>query len=233
MEGISKTIIKLQSNKKINSEYNADRKLLLGGVNMQLLSVFLFSLSANIDSLTVGLAYGMKNIRVDYKSNILIAIITSVGTFMAMGLGLFTKKFIPVHIISIMGCLILILLGLTMILNSFKNKTQIDEDDELSYTDILIKPQRADVDKSGYIDMKEAVTLGFALSLNNFGLGVGASATGINIYLTTVFTFILSILCILIGVEIGKRYISQTFKQYADLISGIVILFLGLYELFL
>lgn len=200
---------------------------------MQLLSVFLFSLSANIDSFTVGLAYGMKNIKVDYKSNTLIAIITSIGTFIAMGIGLLTKQFIPVRILSIIGCLILMGLGLTMILNSFKNKKQEDEDYELSYTDILIKPQRADIDKSGYIDMKEAVTLGFALSLNNFGLGVGASVTGINIYLTTVFTFILSILCIIVGVEVGKRYISQTLRQYADLISGIIILFLGLYELFL
>lgn len=198
---------------------------------MQLLSVFLFSLSANIDSFTVGLAYGMKDIKVDYKSNILIAVITSLGTFISMGLGLLIKRIIPVKVLSLMGCGLLIILGTTMIFNSFKNKKQVDEDDDLSYTDILIKPQRADIDKSGYIDMKEAMTLGFALSLNNFGLGIGASATGINIYLTTVFTFMLSILCILVGVGIGKKYISQTLRQYADFISGVMILFLGLYEM--
>ena len=215
-----------------NGEYNTDRKLLLGGIHMQLLSVFLFSLSANIDSFTVGLTYGMKDIKVDYKSNILIAIITSMGTFVAMGIGLFTKQFIPVSMLSVIGCLILIALGLSMIFNALKNKKQVCEE-ELKYTEILIEPQKADIDKSGYIDMKEAMILGFALSLNNFGLGVGASATGINIYLTTVFTFILSIVCIVFGVEFGKRYVSQTLREYADLISGVIILFLGLYELFL
>ncbi len=205
----------------------------LGGVYMQLLSVFLFSLSANIDSLTVGLAYGMKNIKVDYKSNIVIAIITSLGTFIAMGFGLLSKQFIAAELLSLIGCAILIFLGITMIFNSFKNKKQIDEDDDLKYTDILLRPQIADIDKSGYIDIKESVTLGLALSLNNFGLGVGASATGINIYLTSLCTFILSILCILIGVEVGKKYISKTLRQYADLISGIMILALGLYELLL
>ena len=197
---------------------------------MQLLSVFLFSLSANIDSFTVGLAYGMKDIKVDYKSNILIASITSVGTFISMGLGLLTKSFISSEILSVTGCSVLILLGILMIINSFKNKKQNNQE-EPSYTDILVKPHKADKDKSGYIDMKEAVTLGLALSMNNFGLGIGASATGIDIYLTTVFTFILSILCILGGVEFGKRCLSQKLSKYADLISGVIIIFLGLYEL--
>ncbi len=197
---------------------------------MQLLSVFLFSLSANIDSFTVGLAYGMKDIKVDYKSNILIAIITSVGTFVSMGVGVFTKQFISSEILSMIGCAALILLGILMIINSFKDKKHANEE-EPSYTDILVKPQKADKDKSGYIDMKEAVTLGLALSMNNFGLGIGASATGIDIYLTTIFTFILSILCILSGVECGKRCLSQKLRRYADLISGVIIIFLGLYEL--
>lgn len=198
---------------------------------MQLLSVFLFSLSANIDSFTVGLAYGMKDIKIDYKSNILIAIITSFGTFISMGLGLLTKRFINGEILSIIGCMILILLGICMIVNSFKNRKTVNEDEEPSYTDILIKPQSADKDKSGNIDMREAITLGLALSLNNFGLGIGASATGINIYLTTIFTFILSIVCILGGVLVGKKCLCQTLRKYADLISGVIIVCLGLYEL--
>lgn len=198
---------------------------------MQLLSVFLFSLSANIDGFTVGLAYGMKDIRIDYKSNVLIALITSIGTFVSMAIGLFIKGFISEQIVSVIGCILLVFLGVAMIVNSFKSKKTDEEN--VSYTDILVKPQKADKDKSGFIDIKEAVTLGLALSLNNFGLGIGASATGINIYLTTIVTFILSILCILFGVEFGKRYLSKKFKEYAEVISGLIIIFLGLYELFM
>lgn len=198
---------------------------------MQLLSVFLFSLSANIDSFTVGLAYGMKGIRIDYRSNILIALITSIGTFISMGIGLVIKGFISEKILSVIGCILLVVLGMLMIINSFKSKKTSDED--ISYTDILVTPHKADKDRSGCIDIKEAVTLGLALSLNNFGLGIGASATGINIYLTTIVTFILSILCILFGVEFGKRYLSKKLRQYADIISGLIIIFLGLYELFI
>nr|WP_081580441.1 sporulation membrane protein YtaF [Gottschalkia acidurici] len=220
----------------MKNEYNTDRKLPLGGVYMQLLSVFLFSLSANIDGLTVGLAYGIKDIEISYKSNILIAIITSIGTFVSMTIGLFARKFIPIEILSIIGCIILILIGLSIIISSLKNKEERTKDiknEDITYTEILKKPQKADKDNSGYIDTREAFTLGLALSLNNFGLGVGASATGINIYLTTIFTFILSILCIIIGVKIGRKYLSKSLRKYADLISGIVIIFLGLYELFI
>ena len=196
---------------------------------MQLLSVFLFSLSANIDSFTVGLAYGMKGIKIDYRSNILIALITSIGTFISMGIGLFIKGFISEQVVSVLGCTLLVILGICMIINSFKTKKTNEED--VSYTDILIKPHKADKDKSGFIDIKEAITLGLALSLNNFGLGIGASASGINIYLTTIVTFILSILCILFGVGFGKRYLSKKLRKYADVISGLIIIFLGLYEL--
>lgn len=198
---------------------------------MQLLSVFLFSLSANIDSFTVGLAYGMKGIRIDYRSNILIALITSIGTFISMAIGLVIKGFISEDILSVIGCILLVVLGGSMIVNSFKGKKTNDE--EISYTDILVKPHKADKDKSGSIDIKEAVTLGLALSLNNFGLGIGASATGINIYLTTIITFVLSILCIVFGVGFGKKYLSKKLRQYADIISGLIIIFLGLYELFI
>ena len=200
---------------------------------MQLLSVFLFSLSANADSFTVGLAYGMKDIKVDYRSNILIALITSIGTFISMGLGTLTKKFVSGEVLSVIGCLVLIILGILMIINSLKNKKETNEEKELSYTDILVKPHKADKDESGYIDMKESVTLGLALSLNNFGLGIGASVSGINIYLTTILTFVLSILCISGGVIFGKKCLSRNLRQYADLISGLIIVFLGLYELFI
>lgn len=197
---------------------------------MQLLSVLLFSLSANVDSFTVGIAYGMKDIKVDYKSNILIALITSLGTFISMALGLFTKQFIKPEILSVIGCIVLIILGIFMIMNTLKTKKQIDEE-EVKYTDILIKPHKADKDKSGYIDIKESITLGLALSLNNFGLGIGASATGLSLYLTTGATFIISILCIVSGVEIGKKCLSCRLRKYADLISGLIIIFIGLYEL--
>lgn len=213
------------------SEYNTDRMLLLGGNKMQLLSVFLFSLSANIDSFTVGLAYGISGIRIDYKSNLLIAIITSLGTFISMAIGLFIKEFISSRILSLIGCILLVSLGILIIVKSFENR-KLDEENT-SYSDILVEHQKKDENEIVYIDIKESIALGLALSLNNFGLGIGASTIGINIYLTTIVTFILSILCILFGVKLGKKYLSKRLKQYADVISGLIIIFLGLYEFFI
>ena len=196
---------------------------------MQLLSVFLLSLSANIDSFTVGITYGIKDIKVEYKSNILIALITSLGTYISMYFGIFAKKFIQVETLGAIGCLILVFMGLHIIINAFKDNKHKKTNN--TYTEILIKPQKADTDNSGTIDIKEAITLGSALSLNNFGLGVGASAAGLNVNLTTIVTFILSIVCIKMGVAFGKKYLSKSLENYADLISGIIIIFLGLYEL--
>ncbi|WP_242846022.1 manganese efflux pump [Clostridium novyi] len=94
-------------------------------------------------------------------------------------------------------------------------------------------PEQADVDNSGSIDLKESLALALALTINNFGLGLGASIAGLNIVLTVLFTFLSSVLTIKLGEVTGKKYLSKVFGKYASLISSIIIIIIGLYELFL
>ncbi|MDI5788515.1 hypothetical protein PO124_09275 [Bacillus licheniformis] len=47
---------------------------------------------------------------------------------------------------------------------------------------ILRKPTSADIDKSGIITGIEAFLLGFALSIDAFGAGIGAAALGFPLY---------------------------------------------------
>lgn len=204
---------------------------------MHYLSVILFALSANIDSLAVGTAYGMKKIKISALSNFIIALISVAGTVIAMLIGLALSKFIPVYIANIIGNLILIAIGLWFlkdyIMKNIRHKEKPEAEGPLNLcAEILDNPEKADADSSGEIDLRETVILTLALTINNFGLGIGASIAGFNIAATAVFTFIFSLVFIRLGYKLGKGVLSNIIGKYTDLVSGIVIIALGIIEMF-
>ncbi|MFV0392785.1 MAG: manganese efflux pump, partial [Coprobacillaceae bacterium] len=71
------------------------------------------------------------------------------------------------------------------------------------------------------------------LSLNNIALGISASITGIPVTLATILTFICSVVLFEVGYAIGNSYLSNIFGKYTPLISGILLIILGVYELFI
>jgi putative sporulation protein YtaF len=205
---------------------------------MHIFSAFIFSLSANIDNFTVAMSYGINKIKIGLLSNLLIALISSLGTLISMSLGLIIIKIISASVANLFGCVILILIGISFIIDFFKKRFKIQslnfetKNDFSIYKAILDYPEIVDINKSGTLEVKESFTLALALTLNNFGLGIGVSITGINIFLTTSLTFIFSLLSIFIGYFIGKKYLSKLFGNYATLFSGILIIMLGIYEIF-
>lgn len=194
---------------------------------MLILSSILFAISANIDNFTVGIAYGIKNIKIAFKINLLIAVLTSAGTFISMSIGLVIVKFIPVHISNMMGSIILILMGLYFIADYFYKEMHHKNISTNDIKKVLDNPQNADKDNSGSIDIKEGFILGIALSLNNIGVGIGSSLAGLNITAALVFTFIFSIISLSLGYSTGKKCFSKIFGKYASIISGIIIIVLG------
>lgn len=210
---------------------------------MHIISSILLAFSASLDSLIIGIAYGIKNIRIKFSINIIIALIITSGTFISMILGAFLSKFIPAYICNYIGGIVLCGVGLFMTCDFIKEqkklkKNEIYKENEnkdiiesLNYDEILTNNKTADTNGSGNIEVKEAVSLAIALSLNNFALGLGASMSGISIPLTTIFTFIFSILILILGLKIGNSFLSKIFGKYSDLLSAIIIIAMGIFQL--
>ena len=59
------------------------------GVTMQihLLSALLFGVSSNTDNLVVGMSYGIKKMPIRWSENLIVALITFMGTVLSMILG--------------------------------------------------------------------------------------------------------------------------------------------------
>ncbi|EOU1755600.1 sporulation membrane protein YtaF [Clostridium perfringens] len=199
------------------------------------LSILLFVIAASLDILVVSLAYGLKNIKINFSSTLVIASISALGTFISMILGQFLVDLIPVKLGDIIGGLVLLALGFYSIYSYFKEKkilTSHNSENNSSPTFILENPEVADKDKSGNIDFKESLALSLALALNNFGLGIGASISGLNIAFTTISTFIISLIFISLGFYLSKTIKSKNISKNSNLIAGIIIIILSLFIIF-
>ncbi|HAT4245654.1 TPA: sporulation membrane protein YtaF [Clostridium perfringens] len=199
------------------------------------LSILLFVVAASLDILVVSLAYGLKDIKINFSSTLVIASISALGTFISMILGKFLVDLIPVKLGDIIGGLVLLALGFYSIYSYFKEKkilTSHNSENNSSPTFILENPEVADKDKSGNIDFKESLALSLALALNNFGLGIGASISGLNIAFTTISTFIISLIFISLGFYLSKTIKSKNISKNSNLIAGIIIIILSLFIIF-
>ncbi|WP_423249126.1 sporulation membrane protein YtaF [Clostridium sp.] len=202
---------------------------------MSFLSILLFVIAASLDILVVSLAYGLKDIKINFSSTLVIASISALGTFISMILGQFLVNLIPVKLGDIIGGLVLLALGFYSIYSYFKEKkilTSPNSDNNSSPTFILENPEFADKDKSGNIDFKESLALSLALALNNFGLGIGASISRLNITFTTISTFIISLIFISLGFYLSKTIKSKNISKNSNLIAGIIIIILSLFIIF-
>ena len=191
---------------------------------MNTLSSLLFALSANADNFVVGLSYGICKIKIGLASSLLVSLITMAGTIFSMSLSRILVNYIPGNSANLIGGIMLMLIGGWTIVESLLKRVQTVE--------ILKNPEKADKDNSSHIDAKESIILALALSINNIGLGIGASITGLNILLTSALTFIFSIIMLVVGCFLGSFYLSKLFSKRATIISGLIIIALGIYEIF-
>ncbi|WP_228731254.1 sporulation membrane protein YtaF [Clostridium zeae] len=205
--------------------------------NMNLLAIILFVFTSSIDNFTVALAYGVKNIKISFFSNLVISIVSSLGTFISMSLGLALANLLAPQTANIIGSTILLLIGLWFLYDyyrSIKNIQSINQSDSSnnrSCMNLLDNPEVADFDHSGTIDLKESFSLSVALAINNVGLGIGGSIAGLDIIRTTLFTFIFSIIVIPIGMFLGNKFLAKKLGSAAPLISALILISLGLFEL--
>lgn len=199
-----------------------------------ILSALLFSISSNLDNIVVGMAYGIKKIKIPWFPNIIIAFITSLGTFLSMIVGSYISDFLPSSISNSIGATIIILLGVYFLIQSILNIIKQKKSKEIALKDIndmVEYAEKSDLDKSGDISIKESIFVALGLTINNLGNGIAASITGVSIHFTVLFTFILSIVLISSGEAIGHHVIGRFCGKYAPLISGILLIILGLIEI--
>jgi putative Mn2+ efflux pump MntP len=62
-------------------------------------SAIIYILSSNLDNVVVGIAYGIKKIKIGLVANLILSIITCTGTVLSMSFGIYISKFLP-HLVA-------------------------------------------------------------------------------------------------------------------------------------
>lgn len=202
------------------------------------LSIFFLCLAPNLDNMAIGLAYGARKINVPFRSNFAIALFSGIATLISSLLGNLLAKYIPGFPGNIIGGSIVSVMGLYTIIGYIhdKRKVKVARQSGNQYIGelraVMDDPGIADRDYSGDISLKESILLGIALAVNCLGTGFGAGMTGVNVIVLSLAVIIFSLLTVSLGAFIGKRYAAKFLGNKATIISGLLLIAVGIYQCF-
>lgn len=226
---------------------------------MYLISVFLLAIASNIDNLAVAIAYGVKKIKIGSLSNLVISLVTGIGTYISISSGETISNYLGSNLPNSIGSSVIIVIGFWVIWDTRQkarkrkrnrlrlqqrvsvgietDKTTSDSIEqfyqEVSYESFIAEPEKADKDKSGYIDVKESIALALGLTINNLLSGVGAGISGFHATITSFLSFIFSLLAITGGYTLGDRFKIRMSRLWTGILSGCLLIGLGIYEYFI
>jgi putative sporulation protein YtaF len=216
-------------------------------MSLQILSIALMSISSNTDSFAIAIAYGIRRVRIAILPNLLIASVSSFGTFLSMSLGQTIGGYLPRSISTMLGSGVLISIGILGISGAIwqerqrrkiekyhqENPVKLRSIDPLCEIESYIVPLSIPSNNSSrYMTIKESIPLAFSLTINNIGGGIGAGIANLNVPFTTGLTFILAIVAILVGCTLGQKFAKKMTEYSAHLLSSISIILIGIYEYF-
>ena len=195
------------------------------------MAVLLYILSVNLDSIGVGLSYGLRKIHISNRASFVCALVSAMCFALSFFLGGYLNSILSPLLGKILGRAILFLLGLWIILNSFTNvKERKFSIKPLGITILILRdPVICDFDNSSKIDTREAVYLALALSLDSVAVGFGAGLSGISAWYLPILIGITQFLFLKLGKAFGEKL--RTLKispKIWTVLSGIILILLAI-----
>lgn len=209
------------------------------------ISCFILALSVSIDSLSIGITYGLKDTKISYIGKVTLFITSFIISIISIWFGDNIKNIFPDIITKMIGTFILIFMGLFIIYqsvckNNLKNNKIKSNSEEKIYSffikflgitiKIIKNPISSDFDNSKKIDGKEALFLGLALSLDAFCVGIGSGIIGINSFIFPFLTSLFQLIFLNTGILFGKKInsLSKLPDNIWSIISGTLLILIGI-----
>ena len=166
------------------------------------------AISSSIDSLGIGITYGLKNTKLTKIDKLILFIISIIITLCSGFIGNVLKLLLKDILLKIIGSLILIIMGLFIIIQSNNREYSFD------------------FDNSNDINFNEA------LSLDSLCIGIGGSIVGINIWLFSILVAFLQYIFLSLGNILGNKLTRLKFipQSVWNKISGFLLIAIGLFK---
>ncbi|NOU98846.1 manganese efflux pump [Paenibacillus planticolens] len=197
---------------------------------MHWISMIGIALAANLDNLGIGVSFGARSTRVPFISNLVIAILSMIAAYLSITLGMVISQYVPSNYANWGGGALIILIGIYAVISDYKSNSKIQNENGI--TSYIHSPNKADKDNNKVISWKESLTLGVALALNCVVGGFGAGVTGLSPIMTTLFIGLFSLLTVDIGVRAGQQIAKTLIGKWFNLLGGVLLICIGLYEMF-
>ncbi|MGG3560394.1 sporulation membrane protein YtaF [Neobacillus rhizosphaerae] len=210
---------------------------------VQLFSLLILAFALSLDSFSVGFTYGLRKMVMPIKSVLVIATCSAASLMIAVSIGHGLEKVISPNITAKLGGFILIALGAWVLYQFFrpeKEKELVEHEKTIVNLEIrslglaisiLKKPMSADFDHSGTITGIEALMLGFALSLDAFGAGIGAAMLGFPPLYLALTVAVMSSLFVLLGIKSGAFFHKFDWIQKFTFLPGVLLIIIGIWKL--
>jgi len=218
-------------------------------------SLALLALAVSLDGFGVGASYGIRGIRIPALSVLIIATCSGCVVWMAMAAGGWLTAWLPETVAQTAGAVLLIAVGLWALAqlrqggdggNGCEADGREPADEEAGEATvarielrrlgliicILRAPHAADTDRSGTISASEAVPLGFALSLDALGAGIGAAMVGFPALPASVLIAAASGTFLLAGLKFGRKFALRFGGAKAvSVLPGLILIVTGIARL--
>jgi len=205
---------------------------------MQFLILILLAIATSLDSLGVGIAYGLSGTRVRLSAHVCISTVMMAITWTAVACGNQISRYLADWVTHALSAAFFVGVGIWILAplarKGWRNRrsaTAAVSHQPPTLADVLDNPELADLDASRDIDVREALFLGVALSLNNIGGGVSAGMIHISPFGMASWSVFFNVLCLTGGHLLGRKLSGTRLSSYAQILSGLLMVAVGLYEL--
>ena len=166
---------------------------------LEIISALTLAISSNLDNILIGMNYGASKIKIPIKYIIIIGIVISILTYLALIIGEMVQMTIKYS--SAISASTLIFIG---VLRMIKNKSCESKVEKISY--------------------KSSILLALSLSFNNFVIAIASSIGKISVTYAVIFSFIFSTIFLEMGNILGRKINSKII----GVISAILLIVLGI-----
>ena len=213
----------------------------------------LMAVALSLDGFGVGLAYGLRRIRIPINSLVAIAMCTVLAMGISMLFGGWVTLWLKLIPVRLLGASILLSLGILQLGKAIWNrKEEVFPQAVPAMTAVLPKPvlepvfrfqlrffglviqvlktpDIADADGSGVISLRESFLLGCALAVDAFASGIGAAMAGMTFSIIGIVA-ITQMMMLRLGQEMAGK-IPENWTNKAEYLPGAVLILVGLGKL--
>lgn len=201
--------------------------------------VILLAVAVSVDSLTIGVTYGMNFIAIPPLSKAVLSLVSGLSVLVSMAVGWVFEQRLHSSLATLLGGLVFVLLGLYQLWRNYRPPaSRMLIDWRIPVLGLIIKvwrePLLADSDQSQTISGEEAFVLGGALALDAIAAGFGAAILGLPIWLTTLAVTAGSYLFITLGLKAGVVLVLMSAPRLRrDLrwLPGVLVISIGLLKI--